>query len=166
MNNKIISDIMQQMIACSDGNRDDIAHFMKVYAYAHTIGISEGLSDTEQETLEIAAIMHDIACPLCRLKYGNTDGRHQEEESAPLVESFLKYYDIPEAIKERIVYLICHHHTYVNVDGTDYRILLEADFFVNADEHDLPIDAIQTARKQIFRTATGTALLDSIYLIK
>ena len=163
MNNKLISDIMQSMIAHAEGNRHDIAHFMKVYAYAHTIGIAEGLSDTEQETLEIAAILHDIACPLCRLKYGNTDGKHQEEESAPLVKAFLKDFDVPEAMKERIVYLVCHHHTYVDVDGLDYRILLEADFFVNADEHDMPIEAIEKAREQIFRTATGTALLDCIY---
>lgn len=163
MNNKLISDIMQRMIAGADGNRHDIAHFMKVYAYAHTIGIGEGLSDTEQETLEIAAIMHDIACPLCRLKYGNTDGKHQEEEGAPLVEAFLKDFDVPEAMKERIVYLVCHHHTYVDVDGLDYRILLEADFFVNADEHDMPIGAIRKACEEIFRTATGAALLDAIY---
>ena len=28
---------------------------------------------------------------------------------------------------DRICYLIAHHHTYYNVDGLDYRILLEED---------------------------------------
>ena len=32
--------------------------------------------------------IHDIACPLCREKYGNTNGKHQEEESTTLVEAF------------------------------------------------------------------------------
>ena len=31
--------------------------------------------------LEIAAIVHDIACPLCREKYGRADGYLQEQES-------------------------------------------------------------------------------------
>ena len=47
MDNKLISDITQKMIAYSDGNLHDIAHFMKVYAYARTIGIAENLSDSE-----------------------------------------------------------------------------------------------------------------------
>ncbi|MFR1449740.1 MAG: hypothetical protein ACLSXC_05920 [Beduini sp.] len=38
--------------------------------------------------LEIAAITHDIACPLCRQKYGNTNGKYQEQEGLILVEEF------------------------------------------------------------------------------
>jgi len=30
----------------------------------------------------LAAIVHDIACPLCRIKYGNTNGKVQEVEGA------------------------------------------------------------------------------------
>ena len=30
------------------------------------------LTPQTQETLELAAVVHDIACPLCREKYGNT----------------------------------------------------------------------------------------------
>ena len=39
---------------------------------------------------------------------------------------------------ERICYLIGHHHTYKDVDGADYQLLLEADFLVNAYEDALP----------------------------
>ena len=44
--------------------------------------------------LEAAAITHDIACPLCREKYGNTNGKYQEEEGAPMVKSFLSDCDM------------------------------------------------------------------------
>ena len=164
MNNKIIADIMQKMIACSDGNLHDIAHFIKVHSFARTIGISEGISADIQETLEIASIIHDIACPLCREKYGNTDGKHQEAESGALVEAFLKGLDLADERCKRIVYLVSHHHTYTNVDGLDYQILLEADFLVNADESHMPANAIQNAKNNFFRTDTGISLLDTIYL--
>lgn len=163
MDNKTVADLMQRMIAYSDGNLHDIAHFIKVHSYARTIGIQEGLPDYEQETVELAAIIHDIACPLCRIKYGNTNGKHQEEESAPLVREILEGIDIPEAMADRINYLVSHHHTYTNVDGIDYRILLEADFLVNADESNMSADAILNARSSFYETKTGIALLDSIY---
>ena len=75
----LISDIMMQMILKSNGNQEDIIHFMKVYTYAKTIGEQENLSSSQQEILEISAIIHDIACPLCREKYGNANGKLQEK---------------------------------------------------------------------------------------
>lgn len=32
-------------------------------------------------------------------------------------------------IIERVCYLVGHHHTYNSIDGMDYQILVEADFF-------------------------------------
>ena len=75
----LISHIAQKMIRESHGNLHDINHFLKVYAYARTIGVSEGLDPAAQTVLEAAALLHDIACPLCREKYGNTDGAYQEK---------------------------------------------------------------------------------------
>ena len=153
-----------KMIAQACGNKHDIAHFLKVYTYARLIGEKEQLDARTQETLEITAVIHDIACPLCREKYGNASGKHQEQESAPLVEAFLEDTGVDEAMKERISYLVCHHHTYADVDGMDYQILLEADFLVNADESQMSEAAIRHARETFFKTRTGTELLDSIFL--
>ena len=80
-----ISQLMEKMIVFSNGNLHDMNHLMCVWTYAKTIGELEGLDRKTQETLEIAAITHDIACPLCREKYGNTNGKRQEEEGGPLV---------------------------------------------------------------------------------
>lgn len=160
---KTINNVLAKMITYSDGNKHDIAHFLKVYTYARMIGEMENLSERQQETLEIAAVIHDIACPVCRKKYDNTNGSNQEKESPELVEDFLKDIEIDPEMKSRINYLVSHHHTYTNVDGIDYRILLEADFLVNADESEMSEKAILTARKRVFATNTGKNLLTSIY---
>lgn len=114
----------------------------------------------------MAAVVHDIACPLCREKYGNTSGKHQEEESAPLVAGFFKDVPAGELDVERITWLVTHHHTYTNVEGMDYQILLEADFLVNAGESEYSKQAIENFCRKVFRTEAGTHLLKSMFLEK
>lgn len=58
---------------------------------------------------------------------------------------------------------MAHHHTYTEIDGIDYQILLEADYLVNADENHHSIENIISAKKRIFKTRTGIHLLESIY---
>lgn len=161
-----ISEIMVKMVNYSNGKHHDINHFMKVYAYAKTIAECEKVSSDEQKIVEIAAIIHDIACPLCREKYGNTNGKHQEAEGIILAEEFLKGTDLPVEMVKRIVFLVGHHHTFKNVDGIDYQILLEADYLVNADESNYTEANIRNTKENIFKTSTGITLLDSIYGIK
>lgn len=159
-----ISQILVKMIDYSAGNRKDIHHLMKVHSYARIIGKGEGLSEELQKITEIAAIVHDIACPLCRIKYGNTNGKYQEAEGPALTESFLADTGLTREEIARIAYLVGHHHTYEGVDGLDYQILLEADYLVNADESGYSRENILHMRDTVFQTKTGTALLESIYL--
>lgn len=157
--------ILEKMICESQGKykKTDIAHFLKVHSYAHLIGKKEKIDERTQLILEIAAIVHDIACPLCREKYGNSQGHYQELEGPKLVRSFLEQFHLDNDIVTRVAYLVGHHHTYQNVDGLDYQILLEADFLVNADEMDLNKDAILTMKDCVFQTKTGKLLLKTIY---
>lgn len=159
-----ISQILVKMIDYSAGNRKDIHHLMKVHSYARIIGKGEGLSEELQKITEIAAIVHDIACPLCRIKYGNTNGKYQEAEGPALTESFLADTGLTGEEIARIAYLVGHHHTYEGVEGLDYQILLEADYLVNADESGYSRENILHMRDTVFQTKTGTALLESIYL--
>lgn len=159
-----VTQVMEKMIREANGNRHDIAHFLKVYAYAKTIGEAELLDAHTQQILEMTAIVHDIACPVCREKYGNTDGRNQELESPALVEAFFSNQPIPQADVERISWLVAHHHTYSHVGGPDHQILLEADYLVNADEQQHSREAIEKARSNFFRTAAGIRILEDIFL--
>lgn len=160
----IISSAIEKMIEFYEGNLHDIAHFLKVWAYAKTIGEQEKLDTHTMQILELAAVIHDIACPLCREKYGNTNGKNQELESPPLVKEFFSDLPVSEQDTERILWIAAHHHTYENVNGFDYQILLEADFLVNAEESGYKKSAVEAAKKNIFKTAAGIRLLESIYL--
>ena len=161
---EFVSSVMAAMVAHAQGNLKDVAHLLKVWGWARTIGISEGLDPATQEMLELTAIVHDIACPLCRKKYGNSAGHLQEKESDPLVREFLAPLGVEGDQLDRIAFLVSHHHTYEGVDGIDYRILLEADFLVNAHEGGKSRAAIDAAKKNFFRTETGTRLLRDLYV--
>ena len=148
-----VAEAMKKMILFSNGNQHDINHFLKVHAYAATIGACEGLPEDTLQTLELAAIVHDIACPLCREKYGNTNGNYQQLEGAPLTRDFFAGTDIPADQLERIVWLVA-----------DHQILIEADYRVNAEESNLPESNIRHMNDAIFKTRTGKELLESVYL--
>lgn len=60
--------------------------------------------------------------------------------------------------EEQQIFLVGHHHTYTNIDGIDYQILVEADFLVNFYEDELRQDSIQTAFDKIFRTESGKTI--------
>ena len=88
----MIDEIELAMILYTQGHKikHDVAHFIKVHQYARLIGKAEHLEEREQFILEVAAICHDIACPMCREKYGNSAGYLQEQEGPALVKDFLK----------------------------------------------------------------------------
>lgn len=81
-----------------------------------------------------------------------------------MVEAFFADLPVGTLNVDRIKWLVEHHHTYTNVEGMDYRILLEADFLVNAGESNYAKDVLENACVNIFRTETGIHLLKSMYL--
>lgn len=161
-----ISQIMEKMIAFSDGNIHDIDHLIRVWTYAKTIGELEGLDAQTQFILEVAAITHDIACPLCREKYGNTNGKHQEEEGARMVRDFLAGSGMePEQI-DRVSYLVGHHHTFQDIDGMDYQILVEADYIANACENGYSGENVKSFTRKIMKTDESRKITASIFGIE
>lgn len=154
---------MEKMIAFSDGNIHDIDHFIRVWTYARTIGELENLDRETQFLLEVAAITHDIACPLCRVKYGNTNGKYQEEEGVPMVKKFLSDTGIAEEVIDRVAFLVGHHHTFSGIDGIDYQILIEADYIANATENGYGQENIVNFMQKIMKTEGGKQILKAIY---
>ena len=161
----MIAKLMLRMIQASEGNRHDIEHFVKVHNYARTIGKMEGLPEDAQLVLEMAAILHDIACPLCRAKYGNTNGKLQELEGMPLAKALLQEFAVSDRQAEQVVWLVGHHHTLTDVNTPEHRILLEADYLVNAGEGGYSPEKIMAAGEMLFKTAAGKALLKAIYQV-
>ena len=143
------------MIAYYDGDPKRIQHYTKVHSYARLIGIGEELDDASLFILEAAAYTHDIGIRVAEEKYGRCDGKLQEQEGPIIAQKMLSQLGFENYIVERICFLIGHHHTYDNIDGLDYQILVEADFLVNLYEDDAGNRAINKAYKRIFKTETG-----------
>ena len=158
-----VAEVVKKMVEYSKGDLHDINHFMKVYAYAKTIAEGENLSPEQQKLVEVTAVVHDIACPLCRVKYGNANGKHQEEESAALIEEFFADSDLPKEFVDRVSYIVSHHHTITGIDGIDYQIMIEADYLVNADESNFSGNNVRNMLEKVFKTETGKFLLQSMY---
>ena len=163
MTGTMIARIMEKMIRFSAGNLHDIDHLIRVWTYAKTIGELEGLDGETQLVLEAAAITHDIACPLCRVKYGSTNGKNQEREGAPMARDFLADSGLTEEQVERVAYLVGHHHTYTGVDGVDYQILLEADYIANACENGYSRENVESFARKILRTDDGRRIVGAVF---
>lgn len=159
----LISKIMEKMIAFSEGNIHDIDHLIRVWTYARTIGELEGLDGETQLVLEAAAIVHDIACPLCREKYGNTNGKHQETEGAPMAKEFLGDSGLTDEQIERVAYLVGHHHTLSEIEGIDYQILIEADYIANATESGYSRENVESSVNTVMKTASGKRLAMAVF---
>lgn len=140
-----------------------VNHFLKVFGFAKTIGEQEGLDPETLGILEIAALTHDIGIKASEEKYQSSAGKYQQIEGPPLAEKMLVNLGFSQALIERVCWLIAHHHDYQSVKLPDHRILVEADFLVNAYEEGLQKQAIQQVRDQIFRTRTGTELLEQLF---
>ena len=150
-----LDDLFMDMIAYYDGDPKRIQHFTKVHSYARLIGIGEELDDASLFILEAAAYTHDIGIRVAEEKYGRCDGKLQEQEGPIIAQKMLSQLGFENYIVERICFLIGHHHTYDNIDGLDYQILVEADFLVNLYEDDAGNRAIDKAYKRILKTETG-----------
>jgi HD superfamily phosphodiesterase len=156
--------VMDAMIKYFEGDVRRINHFIKVYGFAKTIGELENLDEKTQEILEIAALTHDIGIKISEKKYNSSAGNYQQIEGPAQAKPLLEELDIESEIVERVCWLIAHHHTYTDIIGYDYQILVEADFLVNAYEDNMSNDAILKVKEKIFRTSTGTRFLENLYL--
>jgi uncharacterized protein len=157
--------LIAAMTSYDKGDVKRIQHFIKVHDIAATIGRLEKLDDETLSVLETAAIVHDIGIHNCEKKYGGRhDGKLQEKEGPAEADKLLRslggYRDDEIA---RVCWLVAHHHTYVDIVGMDYQILVEADFLVNMFEDDMCMNAIRNVRERVFKTATGIKLLDDMF---
>ena len=162
----MISELIARTIRFNQGDPRRIAHFLKVYSFAKTIGELEQLDSRTQEILEAAAVLHDIGIHASEEKYGSSAGNYQELEGPPIAEKILAELSFAKDVQERVCYLIGHHHSYANIDGIDYQILVEADFLVNMHEDAMNEEQIMRIREKIFKTETGTRFLNELFLAK
>lgn len=164
--NTQLAQLMRAMINYDSGDAPRIQHFVKVHNFAATIGVAEHLDEENQFILEAAAILHDIGIHPAEAKYGNCNGKAQEELGPDEARKLLtEVGGFTAAQIERICWLIGHHHTYNNVTTVDHRILLEADFLVNSFEAQLSTPSIIAFRNNVFRSASAIDMLNKMWRI-
>lgn len=159
----LVGRLAEAMVAYEAGDVHRINHFMKVYGFARMIGELEALDAETQLVLELAALTHDIGIRPSMEKYGNADGPNQEKEGPPVAQRMLADIGCTGPVAERVCWLIGHHHSYEDIRGADYQILVEADFLVNIHEGGMQPQAVDSVREKIFKTAAGTAFLDRMF---
>ena len=152
------------MIDYNNGDPKRIQHTTKVHAYASMIGRIEGLDEETLFILESAALVHDIGIRASEQKHGHQNGKLQEQEGPAVAREMLtRIGGYSERQIERICWLVGHHHTYHVCEDLDYQILIEADFIVNLYEDNESPHAIRAVRKNIFRTGSGTKMLETMF---
>ena len=162
--NTQLARLMKAMIDYDSGDVPRIQHFVKVHDFAATIGRLENLDEEPLFILEAASILHDIGIHPADAKYGNCNGKAQEELGpAEARKVLLQVGGFTEVQSERICWLIGHHHTYSDVTSADHRILLEADFLVNSFEDNMSLESIVTFRDKVFRSASAILMLNAMW---
>ena len=159
----MINKLHLAMIELYNGDAKRIQHFCKVHSYAKLIAETENVDEKCLFIIEAAALTHDIGIHLCEEKYGNCNGKLQEKEGPAIAEKLLAKLGFDRDISDRVQYLIAHHHTYSNIDGIDYQILVEADFLVNIMEDNLTKDAALKAYQNIFKTTCGKMICREMF---
>jgi len=160
----MVNIILNRMIDYNAGDPKRINHAIKVFSFAHNIAISEHCTEDIVFIISVASILHDIGIHNSEKKYNSSAGNYQEIEGPPVAEEILKDLSISQNALNRILYLIGNHHTYKNINGIDFQILVEADFIVNLYEDELKKETIETIKKNIFRTKSGIRILENLYL--
>lgn len=158
-----LNDVCYAMIQYYNGDPKRIQHFIKVHSFSKLIAEKENLTQDETYILEIAAYVHDIGIKKSEELYGDCNGKHQEELGPELAKNLLIDLGCEGIVIKQVCYLVGHHHTYTNIDGKMYQILVEADFLVNLFEDDAPKSAVENAYKNIFRTESGRRICREMF---
>ncbi|MDP4181244.1 MAG: HD domain-containing protein [Bacillota bacterium] len=159
----MIPEVLTKMILYFKDDARRINHALKVYGFAKAISSGENITNDQKDTLEIAAILHDIGIKEAEKKYNSTAGKYQEIEGPAIAERILEECGIQKTVIERVCYIIGNHHSYNKIDNIDFQVLVEADFLVNIYEDEMDADSIKTIKDKYFKTPTGIKLISSIY---
>jgi uncharacterized protein len=160
---KIIAEIVAEMMRRNSGDTKRIEHSLKVFAYSQTIGRLENLTEEQQQILEVTAILHDIGIRVAEAKYSTSSAKLQETEGPPVAREIMEKLELPESFIARVCFIISKHHTFTAIDDIVFQLLVEADFLVNSVEDKINEKEIKTFAGKIFKTNSGFHLLRLLF---
>jgi predicted metal-dependent HD superfamily phosphohydrolase len=156
---------IMELIEVNGSETRRINHALKVLGFARAIAEKEGVTGEAMDIVELAATLHDIAIRFCEEKYGSCAGKLQEKEGPAIALPILERCGASTAVAERVAYIIAHHHTYTDIDGLDYQIIVEADFLVNRDEGEFTHEAFTGFFTRYFKTQAGIQMAQMMFSV-
>ncbi|WP_122788343.1 HD domain-containing protein [Intestinibacillus sp. Marseille-P6563] len=153
------TNLLRSVLCYEQGHVRRTQHILKVFALAKLFGEQEKLSVEEQQILQAAAILHDIAIKYCKEHCNGDASQDNQKRVAPiLVTRFLKEANYLPSYIPRIIDLVLCHHDYDNAKSKLLQLLIEADLIVNCYES-RPDHKKAEYVKAIFQTDSGKELL-------
>lgn len=159
----MILSVMGDMIRYFQNDVRRINHALKVYDFACLIAQESGVDDEKKQVIGITALLHDIGIKEAERKYHSSASNYQELEGPAIAQAILEPYHLDGKVVDRVCYIIGNHHTYTKIDGSDFQILVEADFIVNIYEDGMKPEVIRSLKNRIFKTECGTRLVGDLY---
>lgn len=160
-----ISFLIKEMINYNIPDLRRINHALKVYGISRAIACGEGVSWSDMEILEAAAILHDIGIHKAEEMYNSASGMYQELLGPDVAKPMLEKTGFSDNEIKRINFIISNHHAYSERRDFLLRILIEADFIVNIDEGDFSEGTDYAAiRDKNFVTKTGTDFINRLII--
>jgi hypothetical protein len=142
-----------------------IEHTLRVLDTGERICAGEGVRDEfVKSVVTLGCIFHDIGIPEAVKKHDSMDAPYQEREGPAVGRRLMEKIRVRPDLRERVCYIIGHHHTRDRVDGTDFQIIWEADFIVNIDQENLRVDPerMDQAVRDNLKSATARALMREV----
>ncbi len=138
-----VNRVALKMKSYHHGDAVKVQHFVRVYTLAKTIGELEKISEEEQESLELAAVVHSI----------------EDEEPIPAVRELLNSCGVDPETSMRVCHIVENMDNYEHIASLDHQIFIEARMIVEFKEHDTPTDEIVKFAEERFITNYGKMFL-------
>lgn len=158
------TDIISLMIQHHAGDPMKIHHMMKVYAFARTISIEEGIDKPTRQIIEMAALIYDIG--IGGDGRATTEARSNGLDGSSISDMLLLNLGYERDVIQRVHNLILSHSQFESIETMDYQILAESIFLVTAHEEKLDKESIVEVYDTVFKTATGKQYLRDMYSIR
>ena len=86
----LVNDVLDLAIAYNGNDIKLTNHFLKVFSFAHHIGILENCDAQLQTIIDISSILHDIGIRESEKKYNSSAAKWQELEGPIVAKELLK----------------------------------------------------------------------------
>ena len=154
--------LIDEMKAVFADDQRRIDHALQVLEYADQIQSEEG---GEGLIVKAAAILHDIGIKRAEEVHGSAGGKYQEIEGPPIAREILDRLDVAPKASEHICKIIANHHSAMDIDTLEFRIIWDADWLVNIPD----VFATESKEKlrdnieRLFKTAAGKKIALQVF---